>query len=186
MAFHSLLPCIVSAKKSYGESPCMLFSAFNIFSLYLIFASMFLHGFILYKTLCTSWTWVTTSFRMLGKFLTLIFKYFLRPFLFFWNPYKSNAVAVNVVTEDSETVLISFHSFFFILLCSSISTIPSFSSFIHSSAQLVCYWFLQVYFSFQLLRCSTVIILYPCSSRSLLSSWSISLFYFWDLGSSLL
>ena len=50
-----------------------------------------------------------------------LFKYFLSPFLFlfFWDPYNSNVVAFNVVPEVSETVLNSFHSFFFILLCSS-------------------------------------------------------------------
>jgi hypothetical protein len=176
---------------------CYFFSfslaAFNTFPLCLIFVSLInVSGCI---SLSVYPSWDSLGFLYLGGYFLShvrevfyynLFKYFLRPFLFFWNPYKSTAVAVNVVTEDSETVLISFHSFFFILLCSSISTIPSFSSFIHSSAQLVCYWFLPVYFSFQLLRCSTMIILYPCSFRSLLSSWSISLFYFWDLGSSLL
>ena len=45
------------------------------FSLYLIFVSLitvcfstFILGFILYGTLYTSWTWVTVSFPMLGKF----------------------------------------------------------------------------------------------------------------------
>ena len=44
-----------------------------------------------------------------------LFKYFLNPFLFlffFWDPYNSNVGALNVVTEVSETVLNSFHSFF--------------------------------------------------------------------------
>ena len=50
-----------------------------------------------------------------------LFKYFLNPFLFlfFWDPYNSNVGAFNVVSEVSETVLHSFHSFFFILLCGS-------------------------------------------------------------------
>ena len=51
-----------------------------------------------------------------------LFKYFLSPFLllfFFWDPYNSNVGAFNVVSEVSETVLSSFHSFFFILLCGS-------------------------------------------------------------------
>ena len=63
---------------------CMLFvvfslAAFNIFFLHLIFAYLitmslvvFLLGFILYGTLCASWTWVTISFPMLGKSSTLI------------------------------------------------------------------------------------------------------------------
>ena len=33
---------------------------------------IFLLRFILYGTLCTSWTWVTVYFSMLGKFLTII------------------------------------------------------------------------------------------------------------------
>ena len=51
-----------------------------------------------------------------------LFKYFLSPFLFlffFWDPYNSNVRAFNAVPEVSETVLSSFHSFYFILLCGS-------------------------------------------------------------------
>ena len=50
-----------------------------------------------------------------------LFKYFLSPFLFlffFYEPYNLNVGTFNVVPEVSETVLISFHSFSFILLCS--------------------------------------------------------------------
>ena len=49
--------------------------ASNILSLSLFFVSlitmclgMFLLGFILPGTLCASWTWLTISFPMLGKF----------------------------------------------------------------------------------------------------------------------
>ena len=75
--------------------PCILFlcvslAAFNIFSLNLIFVSLinmclgaFLLGFILYRTLCTSWTWVAISFPMVGKFLTIIsLNIFSDPFFF--------------------------------------------------------------------------------------------------------
>ena len=50
-----------------------------------------------------------------------LLKYFLRSFLllFFWAPYNFNTGVFNVVPEVSETVLSSFHSFFFILLCDS-------------------------------------------------------------------
>ena len=118
-------------------------AAFNIFSLYLIFDSlinmclgMFLLGFILCGTLCSSWTWLTISFPLLGKFST-IFKYFLRPFLFlffFWDPYNLNAGAFNIVPDVSETVLILF--ILFSLFCSVvvISTILSSKSLIYSSA----------------------------------------------------
>ena len=40
-------------------------------------------------------------------------------FLFFWNPYNSDVGALNVVPEISGPILISFHSFFFVLLCLS-------------------------------------------------------------------
>ena len=109
---------------------CFSIAAFNIFSLNLIFISLnnmclgiFLLEFILYGTLSASWAWVTISFPMLGKFSTIIsLNIFLRHFLFLfflWDPYNLNVVAFNVVPEVSETVFISFHSFFFILfLCS--------------------------------------------------------------------
>ena len=42
---------------------------------------MFLLGFILYGILCVSWTWLTISFSMLGKFSTIISsKIFSYPF----------------------------------------------------------------------------------------------------------
>ena len=47
-----------------------------------------------------------------------LFKYFLKPFLFllfFWDPYNSNVGLFNVVPEVSESVLNSFHSFYFAL-----------------------------------------------------------------------
>ena len=84
---HSLLACRVSAEKSavnLMEVPLYVIchfspTAFNNFSLSLIFANlitmclgMFLLGFILYGTLCTSWTWVAISFPMLGKFSAII------------------------------------------------------------------------------------------------------------------
>ena len=126
---------------------CFSLVAFNIFYLYLIFIclinmclSMFLLGFILYGTLCTSWTWVTISFPMLGKFSTPnLFKYFPRPFLFFffWDPYYSNVGAFNVVPKVSETVLISFHYFFFILFHGS--------NFHHSIFQLTYPFFCLSY-----------------------------------------
>ena len=58
---------------------CFSLVAFNIFSLCLFFFSlinmclrMFLLGFILPGTLCTSWTWVIASFPLLGKFSAII------------------------------------------------------------------------------------------------------------------
>ena len=137
MSCHSLLACRVSAERSavklMGISLyvicCFSLAAFNIFSLYLIFDTLinmcfgvFLLGFILYGTLF--------FLDLINYFLSPIrevfnynlFKYFRNPFLFlffFWAPYNSNVDAFNVVPEVSETVLKSFHSFFFILVCSS-------------------------------------------------------------------
>ena len=48
-----------------------------------------------------------------------LFKNFLIPFLFlffFWDPYNSNVGVFDIVSEFSETILSSFHSFCFILL----------------------------------------------------------------------
>ena len=47
-----------------------------------------------------------------------LFKNFLIPFLFlfFWDPYNSNVGTFDIVPEVSETILSSFHSFYFILL----------------------------------------------------------------------
>ena len=69
---------------------CFSLAAYNILSLFLVFVSLismclgvFLLGFILYGILCASWTWLTISFSMLGKFLTIISsKIFSYPFLF--------------------------------------------------------------------------------------------------------
>ena len=135
-----------------------------------------LFGFILYGTLWASWTWVAISFPMLRNFSTIIpqiFSHTLSFSLLLWDPYKSNAGAFNIVPEVSETVLISF---FFILFC--------FSYFHHSIfqlSQLFCYWFLLVYFKFQLLCCSlliacSLVLLGPCK-LFLVSSQSLSPFY---------
>jgi len=67
---------------------CFSLAAFNILSLCLVFVSLismclglFLLGFILYGTLCTSCTLLTISFTMLGNFLTIISsKIFSYPF----------------------------------------------------------------------------------------------------------
>ena len=54
-------------------------ASFNICSLCLIFVTLinmclgvFPLGFILFGTLCVSWTWVAISFSILGKFSTII------------------------------------------------------------------------------------------------------------------
>ena len=57
----------------------LFLAAFNICSLCLIFVNLinmclgvFRLGFILFGTLCVSWTWVAISFPVLGKFSTII------------------------------------------------------------------------------------------------------------------
>ena len=70
---------------------CFSLAAFNSYSLCLVFVSLismclgvFLLSFILYGTLCASWTWLTISFSMLGKFSTIIcLKFFSYPLFFF-------------------------------------------------------------------------------------------------------
>ena len=69
---------------------CFSLVAFNIFSLYSIFVSLitvclavFLLASILPGAPCASVTWVTVSFSMVGKFLTMISSYiFSDPFSF--------------------------------------------------------------------------------------------------------
>ena len=121
--------------------PC----CFNILSLCLVFLSlismclgMFLLGFILYRTLCTSWTWLTTSFSMLGKFSTIISsKIFLYPF-FFSSSSGTPIVRMLLRLRLSQRYLIlsSILYILFTLFCSSevISTIFSSRSLIRSSA----------------------------------------------------
>ena len=79
-------------------------------------------------------------------------------------------------------------SFLFILFCVFCSSVVI-SSILSSSSlillpQLFCYWFLLVYFSFQLLCCSSLfacflVLLGPCQTF-LIFSWSMPPFYFWD------
>ena len=86
MSCYSLLACRVSAERSavnlmripFYVICCFSLAAFNIFSLYIICDSLinmclrvFLLGFILYGTLCASWTWLTLSSPILGKFPTI-------------------------------------------------------------------------------------------------------------------
>ena len=79
---------------------------------------VFLLGFILYGTLCLLYLIEYFLFHVGEIFNYTLFKSFLMPFLFlfFWDPYNSNIGVFDIVSEVSETILISFHSFFFILL----------------------------------------------------------------------
>ena len=106
---------------------CFSLAALNILSLCLVFISlirmclvMFLLGFILYGTLCASWTWSTLSFSMLGKFSSIISsKIFSYPFFFSSSsgtPIIWMLVHLILSQKSLRLVLSSFHSFYFILL----------------------------------------------------------------------
>ena len=132
---HSLLACRVSAERSalkHMGFPLYVtgffsLADFNILSLCLVSVSlismclgMFLLGFILCGTLPASWTWLSISFSMLGKFSTIISsKIFSYPFFFlffFCDPYNSNVGAFDIVPVVSGTILSDFHYFYCILL----------------------------------------------------------------------
>ena len=72
---------------------CFSLAAFNICSLCLIFVNLinmclgaFYLGFILFGALWVSWTWVTTSFPILGKFSTII-----SSSIFLWSFFLSSS-----------------------------------------------------------------------------------------------
>ena len=83
----------------------------------------FLLGFILYGTLCASWTWLTIPYSMLGEiFNYILFKNLLIPYIFpffFWDPYKLNVDVFDISPEVSEIIPSSFYSFYVILLLRS-------------------------------------------------------------------
>ena len=135
------MACSVSAERSAVKcmgfplyvTCCFSLAAFNILSLCLVFVSlfsmwlgMFLLGFILYGTLCASWTWLTISFSMLGKFSAIISLEFFS-FLFF---YSSSSVTpilwmlLHLILSQRSLRLSSglfFFFFYFILLFRSYS-----------------------------------------------------------------
>jgi len=128
---------------------CFYLAVFNILYLCLVFVSlnsmylgMFLLGFILYGTLCASWTWLTVSFYMLGKFSTIISSKIFS-YLFF---FSSSSGAPNFkcwciwyCPEVSETIhsFALFHSFSFILLFRSYLNHFIFQVSDHSSASYI-------------------------------------------------
>ena len=123
---------------------CFSLAAFNILSLCLVFVSlismclgMFLLGFLLYRTLCTSWAWLTISFSMLGKFSTIISsKISSYPFFFSSSGTHIVRMLVRLILSQRSLRLSSVLFILFTLFCSSefISTILSPSSLICSSA----------------------------------------------------
>ena len=130
---------------------CFSLAVVNILSLCLVFVSLI--------SMCLSWSvspWVYPVWDslclldLIGNFLFHfgeifnyhLFKNFLIPFLFFfffWDPYDSNVGAFDIVLEVSETILSYLHSFYFILLFRSISTILSSISLFILLLQIFCY-----------------------------------------------
>ena len=94
------------------------------------------------KGLCASWTWLTISFPMLGKFSTIIsskiFSVSTFPFFFFlWEACNSNVGVFNIVPKVSEAILNSFHPFSFIVCFSSYFQHSIFQLIVHSSASII-------------------------------------------------
>ena len=134
---------------------CFSLAAFNIHSLCLVFVSlismclgMFLLGFILYGTLCVSWTWLTISFS--GEIFNYnLFKIFLIPFLFlffFWDP--SIRMLVHLIFLQRSLRL---SSVLFILLLYSVQNKLFLPFYLPAHCfillvQIFCYWFLLEYF----------------------------------------
>ena len=150
---HSLLACRVSAERSAVKcmrfplyvTYCFSLAAFDILSLCLVFVSlislclaMFLLGFILYGTLHDSWTCLTISFSMLGKFSAIISsQIFSYPFFFSSSSGTSIIqILVCLILSQRSLRLSSVLFILFPLFCPSevISTILSSSLLIHSSA----------------------------------------------------
>ena len=151
---HSRLACNVSVERSSVKRKgfplyvtcCFSLAAFNILSLALVFVTlinmclgMFLLGFILYGTLCASWTWLTISFSMWGKFSTIISsKIFSYPFFFSSSSGTPMIqMLVCLILSQRSLRLSSVLFILFTLFCSSevISTILSSSSLIQLANQ---------------------------------------------------
>ena len=97
-------------------------------------------GFILYWTLCASWTWLTISFPMLGQFSTIVSsKKFSVPFFFSSSSGTSiTQMLVCLILSQRSLKLSSIIFLLFPLFWSSaiISTILSSRSLFHSSASV--------------------------------------------------
>ena len=187
MSCHSLLACRVSAERSAVNLIqgiplyvicCFSLAAFNIFSLYLIFDSliymclgMFPLGFILYGAHCASWSWLTISFPILGKFWTIISSNIFSDTFFFSSSSGTPIIGMFVHLMLSRCLwdCPQFFSFFFLYSILQ-QWIPPFCLPGHLSVllpQVFCYWFLLENFKFHLLCCSSLfvcslVLLGPC------------------------
>ena len=122
---------------------CYLFfslAAFNICSLCLILVNLinmcpgvFRLGFILFGTLCVSWTWVIISFPILGKFSTII-----SSSVFSWSFFLSSSGTP--IIQMLEHFILSWRSLrlsSFLLICFSFFLSDSFIFIILSSISLI-------------------------------------------------
>ena len=120
--------------------------AFNILSLSLIFVSLitmclcvFLLGFILPGTLCASWTWLTIYFPMLRKFSAVTSSnIFSGPFSLS-SPSRTPILQMVclMLSQRSQAVFISFHSFSVLCSMAVIFSFLSSRTFICSSASVI-------------------------------------------------
>ena len=102
---------------------------------------IFLLGLILYGTPCASWTWLTISFSMLGKFSTLISSKIFSYHFFFYSSSGTHIMQMLVclIVSQRSLRLFSVPFILFTLFCSSevISTILSSSWLIHSASDIL-------------------------------------------------
>ena len=127
---------------------------------------VFFLRFILFETLHTSWSWVLVPLshgrEVFGYYL---FKYFLWPFSISspsWTPII-HVGTFKLVPNISETVSISFHSFFFIPSTAVISTSLSSSSLNCSSASCILLLIPScVFFIFYIVRLCSLDLLALC------------------------
>ena len=130
-------------------------------------------------TLFASWTLVTVSFPMLGKFLTIFSSnIFSSPpvFSFFCATYNSNVCVLNVIPVSLRLSL--FVSIIF-LYSSPQWWFPPLHLPVHSSIllpHLFCYWFLLSVI-FILVMLFIYVLLFFSSSKSLLDIYFLSLFF---------
>ena len=135
---------------------CFSLAAFNILSLCLVFVSltsmclgMFLLGFILYGTLCGSWTWLTISFSLLGKLSTIISSIIFSYPFFFSSSSGTPIIQMLVHLICSQRSLRLSSALFFLLYSDLQKLFPPFSIPAHWFVlllQIFCYWFLLGYF----------------------------------------
>ena len=119
-----------------------------------------LFGFIFLGIPCASWTWMSVSFAKLGKFSDIISSSrFSVPFSLSLFSSSGTLVIQMLVCLTQRSLKLSHCLKFFFLFTVlirwfSLFCLPDCWSVLHP---LICYWFILVYFSFQLLYPSVLI-----------------------------